>query len=884
MAAKAYLAWAVTVLALAAVALAVSPSQWDQTSYSDFNNGEVEQTVVSSLGEVKLAAASESLAELPPLTRVVYDVQPMPDGTLYVAVGPRGQLLALENGKLREVLNLPDEQIFSLDLLHGKLLLGISGPVSRLAVLEGKDLRTLVTLDAASLGQDPQLQTEPASSPDDTSSADSPAADASAQTEPSGVRYVWDVVVADRLAYLATGTPGRLLEVDLSAKKPAVRVLLKAPQNNLLCLGRDGHGRLYAGSDTDGLIYRVNPDGKEAYVLYDAAEPEIGALLVLEDGTVYAGTADAEQAASEAEGSGKGGDDSEGKPNSSETDEEPAPADEPAPDELGQADTAAASDEDQLPSPQAPEADASKHATAKSPDPQAQPPLPRFDPRALQAASADTETQTPAPTRQQLDQLRAEIRQRLEAARRSGALASSPSSGTRPSSKTRSLVSTAAGSSKSKNQPAASEEGNAIYRIDPHGFVTEIFREPVMVLRLLPDPLVSGAVLVATGNEGKIYRVGPESGEYAVLADLKVEQVPAMVLSKGKGPAAVVLGTANPAALLRLSDHFATEGQFVSEVHDAQQVSLWGTMQLVGKIPPHTSVTVQTRTGNVSDPQLGHWSEWAETRQAKAEDNGTLNPRWLEVQSPPGRFFQYRLSLTSDGAATPMVDRVCTTYITPNLRPKITTLTASYGDSKDKKTKNADKEQAPVATLTIEWEASDPNDDSLRYTLEYQADGWDLWLPLAKDLQDTTYQWDTRLAPDGWYLLRLTASDQTSNPPGMELAARHLSEPLLIDNTPPVFEQAPTVEVKGKQVVITTRVTDALSAIKTLEYAVDSGEQWRAVLPDDLLADSTQESFRVSIADLSVGAHVITLRAADSHDNRAYRSVQVRIPSKQDKR
>ncbi|MBL4702424.1 MAG: hypothetical protein JKX85_14335, partial [Phycisphaeraceae bacterium] len=81
--------------------------------------------------------------------------------------------------------------------------------------------------------------------------------------------------------------------------QPTVTVLYDASQTNLLCLGQDKLQRIYVGTDTDGLIYRFTEksDGSvTAFVLYDASEPEIGAILVMSDGTTYAGTADANQA------------------------------------------------------------------------------------------------------------------------------------------------------------------------------------------------------------------------------------------------------------------------------------------------------------------------------------------------------------------------------------------------------------------------------------------------------------------------------------------------------------------------------------------------------------------------------------------------------------
>src|SRR5262249_5985478 len=48
--------------------------------------------------------------------------------------------------------------------------------------------------------------------------------------------------------------------------------------------------------------------------------------------------------------------------------------------------------------------------------------------------------------------------------------------------------------------------GNAIYRIDKDGFVTEIFRQPVIVYSLIEQ---NGLLLVGTGSEGMLYQVNP---------------------------------------------------------------------------------------------------------------------------------------------------------------------------------------------------------------------------------------------------------------------------------------------------------------------------------------------------------------------------------------
>ena len=117
-------------------------------------------------------------------------------------------------------------------------------------------------------------------------------------------RYIWDMLVHGQYLYLATGTEGKLLRVDLvqddAEGQPAkVIELLDAAQSNLLCLAIDSQGRICTGSDTDGLVYRVTvtDDGNaQVFVLFDAPQPEIGTLLAMQDGTIYAATADAQQA------------------------------------------------------------------------------------------------------------------------------------------------------------------------------------------------------------------------------------------------------------------------------------------------------------------------------------------------------------------------------------------------------------------------------------------------------------------------------------------------------------------------------------------------------------------------------------------------------------
>ncbi len=181
-----------------------------------------------------------------------------------------------------------------------------------------------------------------------------------------------------------------------------------------------------------------------------------------------------------------------------------------------------------------------------------------------------------------------------------------------------------------------------------------------------------------------------------------------------------------------------------------------------------------------------------------------------------------------------------------------------------------------LVALNVEWEASDPNNDQLRHTLEYRAAGTDKWLPLAEDITGTSFEWNTKRVPDGRYVLRITSSDSPDNPATMARTTSRQSDPVLVDNTPPAFGDK-QMRVQGATATFTATVSDALSAVKLIQYAVDNTGKWQAVLPDDLIYDSTRETITVKIADLSAGAHVVTLRAADAQGNVQYVAETIEI-------
>lgn len=846
------LAVAASTTLLAMPALAIQPARWTHNSEADFQAGETDNTVVTNLGDVKLASNTRIIGEMPEQASIIYDMQALGDGSLYLAAGPEAKLLRRSGNEIEEVASLGGQQIFALAIYRGELLAGISGENARLAVLRDGELVTLAEL--------------------------------------ADTRYIWNILVQGDSIVLATGATGGVVRItpdkfDAEAEEnPGLEVLLEAQQANVLCLGSDKQGRIYAGTDTDGLIYRIgfNDAGEpQPFVIYDADEPEIATLLVMDDGTVFAGTADAEQARP-----GRLGEAATEPAGRLEAPAAPAPGEQrpPEPGDLPQVPPEAqpiGQDNSNMPATDAGEAGESSDNADTAPETSQAPAspveVPENETPAGMAAEPAAEVQSPAPAQEQVEQdgpataeqrdrLREYIRERLQAARKSGSL---QAGGRAPRAVRRAMP-----ASGSRSQPISpgrpQQEGNAIYRIDPHGFVTEVFRESVMILRMVRS---GNKLIVATGNEGQIFSVNPLTEETTTVVDLEPEQVPAVMLAPD---GSVLLGTANPAQLVQLSEGFAGRGTYVSSVLDANQISLWGVLHLAATLPQGASVTVETRSGNVQDPEKAPWSEWSQANVVMpGEGISPLQPREITIDSPPARFMQYRLTLTGDQQTTPVVDRVELAYVTPNLGPKIASIRAAYPDAGPAQ-RGPGEDAAPPTAMNIEWEAADPNNDTLVYNLEYQPAGAKRYLSVAEDLEENRFEWQTRRIPDGWYILRVTASDRRDNPGDMAKTTSRRSDPVLVDNTPPTLENL-AHEVQGDTLLVSGNAVDAFSPIRSIAYAVDDADEYKPVLPGDLIFDSTREQWVVTISDLSPGPHVVTLRVSDVRGNTGYKAMMIDI-------
>ncbi|MCX5649272.1 MAG: WD40 repeat domain-containing protein [Planctomycetota bacterium] len=648
--------------------------------------------------------------------------------------------------------------------------------------------------------------------------------------EDEKVKYIWDLVcLPDGALAAATGDEGKLLRINRDGKS---EVLLDSEEKHLLCLALAPDGALYAGSDGAGLVYRWAD--KKAFLLYDADEPEITGLALDADGNLYAGAS-----------SGTGGRGGGAEIPAGTTTIRILPVPERGPEDAFSTDERNVPPGKKLPKA-APEQDPSGEPESKSAD-----------------VSGEAPSETP-PAPQPIQSLAEKLQEAMLAARRTAAKISvgGPGGGV----------------------------GNRVYRITPRGIVTPIFEGPDQMILALA--VAGGRLLVATGRKAHIYEVAlAGEPEDACVAGMDPKQAMALAVTRG---GRVVVGTASPGRLYGLSKGFAREGTFTSQVHDAGGSATWGALDWIARTPAGAQVRLAMRTGNVGDPEKGLWSDWSKDLGASP----------AAIPSPAGRYIQFRVTMqTRDDAVTPTLEQFEAAYLRANEPPRIASVgeqaplparrdvqaqamerlrqtmqarARSSGDSTPPPQPQPAQPQGPQPVRLLVWQATDPNGDRLTFDLYFRGQGEPTWIRLEKNLVQPQFPWDTSTVADGWYEIKVVASDRLDNPADAALEDARVSDPILIDNTPPLIEKVGT-EVRGGEVTVRFVVRDATSWITEAAYAVDSAEDWHAVGPADGLFDSPREEIRFVVRDLAKGPHRLAIRASDKAGNIARAAATVTV-------
>lgn len=228
----------------ASLAAAASPTAWEMTSYQDFLKAKFSGLALSRDGRVSLAPKLETLFEG---ESAIWSMAPAPDGSVYLGTGHKGKLIRVDRaGKATVVYTAGEAEIFAVAVdSAGRVYAGTS-PGGKIYRIEANGAAT--------------------------------------EYFNPNARYIWSLAAGrDGALYAGTGDEGKIFRITGAGQG---EVYYETGQSHVTALAWDRQSRLLAGSEPNGLVYRIAAKDK-AFVLHDAALPEIRSIVAAPDGSIY---------------------------------------------------------------------------------------------------------------------------------------------------------------------------------------------------------------------------------------------------------------------------------------------------------------------------------------------------------------------------------------------------------------------------------------------------------------------------------------------------------------------------------------------------------------------------------------------------------------------
>lgn len=390
-------------------------------------------------------------------------------------------------------------------------------------------------------------------------------------------------------------------------------------------------------------------------------------------------------------------------------------------------------------------------------------------------------------------------------------------------------------------------------------------------------------IVFSTGDKGKMYSLSQKK-ELTLLLETTEEQITLLVPAGDN----LVVCANNLAKIYLLTPQRNSQGSFESEVKDSQAISGWGSVSWRSETPEGTSLKVYTRSGNTQRPDRT-WSDWSKAY---------TSPDGEDIQSPGARYIQYKVLLETTNETSPYLSRVVVPYLQRNLAPNVHSInilppgvaflrTAVFSDNQfqlspaDRKAaeisgaakvlpKSAGVPTLPRRTFekgsqSFTWKAQDPNFDKLSYSIYYRGKSELNWKLLVENHLRLEYTLQSGTLPDGDYLIKIEASDMSSNPLSNAKSGELVSASFSLDNTPPVIKVL-FRKVIEKKAALRFSVADTISSLRAAEFATD-GSDWKTVFSRDGIIDSKTEEFDIATEPLGKGQHVVALRVYDAMGN-----------------
>ncbi|MFN2516605.1 MAG: hypothetical protein ABR556_10375 [Pyrinomonadaceae bacterium] len=663
--------------------------------------------------------------------------------------------------------------------------------------------------------------------------------------------FVWSSVVDNQgNVYLGTGHDGKIFRVSPDGRGS---LLYDAAELDITALAAGGDGAIYAGTSPDGKVYRITSDGR-AEVFFDPADKYVWSLAVLADGSLAIGTGD----------NGKlyrvrtAG----AKPESSlliatnQTHVISLAV-------TAQGDLIAGTDPGGLVLRISPEGKAFALFDAHLREIHALAPATDGSIYALALSEAASGRQHPAPVPQ------------VQPAEGN---APATSVTITPIDETGAPIQSAGQATRSRTDTSSAR--SAVFRILPDGATDVVWSSSSITAFAIAPGLQPGSVLIGTADKGRIYSV-TNDGRDTLLLQSTEGQISSFLSRSGQ----VYAASSNQGKLFRFGKELVAEGSYESPVRDAKLTAYWGRIWWRGS----GNVELQTRTGNGERPDAT-WSDWSTTYR---------DPNGNQISSPRARFIQWRAILRSAGVVgQTWMEDASLAYLPRNVAPEVLSISSLpigvglqqvaqlqtdpnvESSGLDPSLFGAVVQVAPRRLFqrgarSFQWQAEDRNGDTLEYAIYYRPLNENAFRLLRDKLRDNFYTIDGATLADGRYIIKIVASDGPDNPLGQALSGERVSEPVDIDNTPPILRAVTPIQSGGSALRPAFDVDDATGKIRRADFSLD-GAPWTPLFPEDGIADSGHERYSVELSALAPGDHTVSLRAFDGSGNVGTLSVTLR--------
>ena len=244
--------------------LAQGTKVWTMSHMEEWEKGRPQGVAISSDGSIAAAPSASLTATIP--STYIWALASDSAGNAYAATGSPATVLRMaRDGKTTTLFKTKDMSVQAIAV-------GPDGSVYAATLPEGKVYRIPASAT--------DLDAEKATVVFDPAKLDG----AKPEATP---KYIWDMAFGpDGALYIATGGPAAVYRVRTPAGDAHAERFFESDEQHIRALLFEKDGSLLAGSDGDGLVYRIDKQGK-GFILFDAPKREVTALAQSPSGEIY---------------------------------------------------------------------------------------------------------------------------------------------------------------------------------------------------------------------------------------------------------------------------------------------------------------------------------------------------------------------------------------------------------------------------------------------------------------------------------------------------------------------------------------------------------------------------------------------------------------------